>query len=133
MAELHRLAAGERFPLHPASPRLVPYRLLPVAAGFVLAVGAAVWLARSAPPAPVPEVTRPAGFVTLPLADALPAIESGSIVRITLATAALPSYGIPIVPEIRTEFVAAEVLVAQDGQPRAIRLVRNASTTGSTP
>jgi hypothetical protein len=70
--------------------------------------------------------------VELPNAAALPEMESASIVRVSLPPSALPQYGMPIVPEMTGISVEAELLVAQDGTPRAIRLVRD-STHRSTP
>jgi hypothetical protein len=63
-----------------------------------------------------------AGFVALPAADRLPGFDSGTIVRVAIPTASLPAFGLPIAPDaVRT--VDADVLVGQDGQARAIRLV----------
>jgi hypothetical protein len=62
-------------------------------------------------------------FVELPAAAGLPGIESGSIVRVELPMGILPAYGIDVVPEDAARVVEADVLVGQDGQPRAIRFV----------
>jgi hypothetical protein len=62
-------------------------------------------------------------FVTLPTAIGLPEFESGRIVRVELATAMLPAYGFDVVPGSESGVVEADVLVGQDGQPRAIRFV----------
>jgi hypothetical protein len=61
-------------------------------------------------------------FVVLPAAASLPDFESGVIVRMELPQAALPAYGLEIVPGRRTP-VEADLLIGQDGQARAIRLV----------
>jgi hypothetical protein len=61
----------------------------------------------------------------LPGAGALPPLESGSIVRVSLPITTLPWYGIQIVPDLGRGPVTAELLIAQDGQPRAIRLVND--------
>jgi hypothetical protein len=61
-------------------------------------------------------------FMPLPIASALPALESGVIVRIELPVAALPRYGVAI-PDTPKREVQADLLVGQDGQPRAIRLI----------
>lgn len=67
------------------------------------------------------------GFVFLPAAMELPDFESGSIVRMELPVTSLPEYGIEIVPSLVRSVtdgsVEADLLVGQDGQPRAIRLV----------
>lgn len=134
MAEMIRVSAAREFPSRAAALAIAPsWRLLAIAAVLVLAVGSAVWIARPAP-TPVPTPTGAlSGFVPLPLAHALPEIESASIVRVSVPVAALPGYGVAIVPEMTSELVEADFLVAQDGHPRAIRLVQNSATTGSTP
>jgi hypothetical protein len=53
----------------------------------------------------------------------LPEFESGTIVRLELSLASLPSYGVDITRAGTDRPVEADVLVGQDGQPRAIRLV----------
>ena len=68
-------------------------------------------------------VIRPEGFVMLATALGLPDFESGEIVRMELPVASLPSYGIDIEPDTKTTPIEADVLVGQDGQARAIRLV----------
>jgi len=68
------------------------------------------------------ETDRLAGFIPLPAAGGLPGFDSGMIVRIALPTASLPAYGLAITPE-STAMVNADLLVGQDGQARAIRLV----------
>jgi hypothetical protein len=73
----------------------------------------------SNPGRPAPELE----FVPLPGASGLPAFESGSIVRVELPIAALPAYGLSIVPDPTRPAVEADVIVGQDGQARAIRLV----------
>ncbi len=74
---------------------------------------------RPRPSAPV----RPAAFVTLPSAVGLPEFESGEIFRMQIPLTSLPAYGIEIAPDARGTAVEADLLVGQDGQPRAIRLV----------
>jgi hypothetical protein len=66
-------------------------------------------------------------FVSLPSADRLPGFESGMIVRVELPVSSLPAYGLQIVPDAARTPVRADVLVGQDGQPRAIRLVSMSS------
>jgi len=70
-----------------------------------------------------PENTdRFAGFIPLPAAGGFPGFDSGMIVRVALPTASLPAYGLAITPE-SSPTVNADLLVGQDGQARAIRLV----------
>ena len=61
-------------------------------------------------------------FLPLPVASGLPALESGVIVRIELPVAALPRYGVAI-PDTSRRELQADLLVGQDGQPRAIRFL----------
>jgi hypothetical protein len=62
-------------------------------------------------------------FVRIPSAIGLPDIESGTVVRMELPVTALPEYGLDIAPDAARTTIEADVLVGQDGQPRAIRLV----------
>jgi hypothetical protein len=94
---------------------------------------------RGTPARPVrrPRVTIPARvrsfeFLALPGAAGLPDLESGSVVRIDLPVAALPEYGVDIVPDPAKSTVQADLLVGQDGQPRAIRLVGAEESTHDT-
>jgi hypothetical protein len=124
--------------------RVVRSRWLQAAAVVVAAAGAFVWWratpVKNDPPnvsaavpsaqptqAPQPAVSFAEGFVPLPVAAGLPDFESGSIVRVEIPVASLPTYGIEIVPEARRTPVQADLLVGQDGQARAIRLVRSAN------
>ena len=104
-----------------AAARPTSRRLLPLAAALFLAVGGALWMARTAS---VPHVVQPAGFVALPGAAVLPDMESAHIVRVWLPVAALPTYGVAIA-DFKTESVEAELLVAQAGPARAIRFVND--------
>ena len=74
-----------------------------------------------------PTVVRPAGFVELPGAAALPAFESGEIVRMDVPLSSLPGYGFDISSGAGNGPVAADVLIGQDGRARAIRLVTNST------
>jgi len=68
------------------------------------------------------ETDRLAGFIPLPAADGLPGFDRGMIVRVAIPAASLPAFGLAIAPEA-AQMVNADVLVGQDGQARAIRLV----------
>lgn len=70
-----------------------------------------------------PPFVRPAGFVELPGAVGLPDFESGQIIRLEIPLTSLPTYGIEILPDAQGTPVEADLLVGQDGQARAIRLV----------
>ena len=106
---------------------------LPIAAALLLMVGASVWVARQAHMPRATGTIQPAGFVEIPGAAALPPMESGAIVRVAIPVAALPSYGIPIAPDFGVERVEVDLMVAQDGLPRAIRFVNDSNTSRSTP
>src|SRR5829696_180003 len=60
----------------------------------------------------------PVEFVRIPSAIGLPDLESGTVVRVELALAALPQYGLEIAPDAMRTSIEADVLVGQDGQPR---------------
>jgi hypothetical protein len=64
----------------------------------------------------------PAEFVVVPNADRLPRMESGTLVRMDVPVSMLPSLGVTPPPGHAT-VVKADVVVAQDGLPRAVRLV----------
>jgi hypothetical protein len=75
-----------------------------------------------------PAVVRPVGFVALPGAAGLPDFESGEIVRMEIPLTSLPAYGIEILPDAQGSPVEADLLVGQDGQARAIRLVTTSAS-----
>jgi len=72
-------------------------------------------------------VMNDAPFIALPAAAGLPDFESGVIVRMELPQAALPAYGLEIVTGTKLP-VEADLLIGQDGQARAIRLVNRSIT-----
>ena len=130
LAEMRRAAANGATP---ASAKAGSRRWLPVAAGLVLAVGGALWGAGTVDRGVRGTVIHPEGFMTLPSAYGLPEMESASIIRIQVPLSALPAYGLQIAPDAATDSIEAELLVAQDGQPRAIRLVNDPLDTRSRP
>ena len=73
---------------------------------------------RGAPIEPRP----PSEFVVVPGAAALPPMESGELVRIDLPVSLLPSLGV-VPPSNSVARVKADLIVGQDGLPRAVRLV----------
>ena len=88
---------------------------------------------RAARPASRPGL-RIEDFVALPGVVGLPAFESGRIVRVDLPVSSLPAYGVELVPDAAHTEVQADVLVGQDGQVRAIRLVRTSDArNGARP
>jgi hypothetical protein len=72
-------------------------------------------------------------FVPIPSALGLPELESGTVLRMELPLTALPEYGLDIAPDAMRTSVEADVLVGQDGQPRAIRLVGIPDTVAQDP
>jgi hypothetical protein len=98
----------------------------PAAAAVLLALAATMaWaiVGRSghppAPPAVAPLTTTE--FVLWPGAAELPTFESGHLMRMEVPVSALPSLGLAP-PATHAAVVQADVLVGQDGLPRAVRL-----------
>lgn len=73
---------------------------------------------RGAPLEPQP----PSDFVIVPGAAALPPMESGELIRMDVPVSLLPALGVAP-PAGSVAQVKADVIVAQDGLPRAVRLV----------
>lgn len=78
---------------------------------------------------PLPSTARgvrfdvaPSEFVMVPGAAALPALESGSLVRMDVPVSLLPSLGVTPPPTTATA-VKADLIIGQDGLTRAVRLV----------
>jgi hypothetical protein len=111
----------------PATPSVRPSTM---AAGgpTVRPSGARTTRLRPRPAPKVPEIP-PVEFVALPGAASLPRFESGSIVRVDLPLSSLAAYGVDISTSGGTGPVEADVLVGQDGEARAIRLVSNSSVS----
>lgn len=115
---------------HP-DPRQAGWFAYAAAAALILVSISGAWVARESTergPGPI----HPAGFVEIPGASTLPPMESGSIVRVALPVTILPQYGLAILPDVAGDTVLAELLIAQDGLPRMIRLAHDDSTR-STP
>ena len=64
-----------------------------------------------------------ATFITLPYADDPSTFDEGAVVRVEMPRAALASFGLPVAFAPSNDLVRADLLVAQDGTPQAIRLV----------
>jgi hypothetical protein len=107
-------------------------RWLSLAAALLLASTTGAWLASRTQPTP-PPASEPSAFIAIPGTGVMPPLESGSIVRVSLPVTSLPEYGIQIVADFGAGPVLAELLVAQDGYPRAIRLVNDSDSSRSTP
>jgi hypothetical protein len=78
-----------------------------------------------------PVVTSRA-FMPLPGAAGLPTFESGSIVRMDLELSSLATLGVDISAARGRSPVQADLLVGQDGEPRAIRIVNVSSNPSSS-
>jgi len=75
------------------------------------------------PPSSRDVQSGPAGdFVLVPGAAGLPAMESGTLVRMDVPVSMLPSLGVTPPPG-QARAVTADFVVRQDGLPRAVRLV----------
>ena len=74
------------------------------------------------PPARDVRLEPPNEFTIVPGAAGLPAMESGTLVRMDVPVAMLPSLGLAP-PAGRASIVKADFIVAQDGLPRAVRVV----------
>ncbi len=68
-------------------------------------------------------------FVPVPYADDPAALEGGAIVRVTLPRSALVSFGLPITGGGDADTVSADLVVAEDGTPQAIRLVSQSNSS----
>ena len=72
---------------------------------------------------PQASVDAPVEFVAWPGAAALPALESGELVRMELPAAVVPLLGLSGEAPRTRPTVSADVIVGQAGRPRAVRLV----------
>ena len=95
---------------------LAPVALLATAAAVLLVSSSTFHHVR-----PVPQ--PPNEFVMVPGAATLPALESGSLVRMDVPVSELPALGLTPPPSNRTASVKADLIVGQDGLTRAARLV----------
>jgi len=63
-------------------------------------------------------------FIALPTAGSLAPLESGQIVRVEVMRSSLIAIGMPMNAQRAGESIKADLLVGQDGLPRAIRFVQ---------
>ena len=111
-----------------------PLRFVGLAAGLLLAVSIAAWSVRSdAPVAVDAQLIAPGGFVELPNVGALARDRERKHRPRLVAPIGTAAYGMSIVAGMTGAAVEAELLVAQDGQPRAIRLVTDSDNQRSRP
>ena len=59
-----------------------------------------------------------------PLMDSAPPLERGQMLRVQLPAAAMQTVGLPVREDHLTDPIQADVLVGEEGIPRAIRFVR---------
>lgn len=79
----------------------------------------------SAPPPALPRERQPREFVTefFPLMNPAPPFERGQILRVDVPASAMRAVGLPVREERLADRVQADVLVGEEGMPRAIRFV----------
>jgi hypothetical protein len=105
-------------------------RWIPIAGPIAAAAAITLlWVNTGAPPprraaeplasSPIPQFTE---FIAWPGAAALPRLENGELLRMNLPSSVLPSLGI-FPPASDDAVIVADVIVGQDGLPRAVRLV----------
>ena len=63
-------------------------------------------------------------FVPLPFADEIGPQDLGMVVRVQLTRASLTELGYPVTDTPDDDLISADVLVGEDGWPRAVRLVQ---------
>jgi hypothetical protein len=63
-------------------------------------------------------------FYPLPEAEALPAVENATVVRVQLPVSSLQLMGVPVSEERADSSVEADLLLGQDGLARGVRLVQ---------
>jgi|SRR5579875_350687 len=88
--------------------------------------GSALHTNTAAPRRAVPvDTTRPdADFVPLPYGESFPDSDSAVVVRVSMTRSALASLGYPIAAGREDEVVRADLIVGEDGWPRAVRIVQ---------
>ena len=59
-----------------------------------------------------------------PMMDPAPPFDRGQLLRVQLPAAAMRSVGLPVREEHLADPIQADVLVGEEGMPRAIRFVR---------
>jgi hypothetical protein len=72
----------------------------------------------------VAEEDADSSFYPLPEAEALPAVENAMVVRVLLPVSSLQLMGVPVSEERADASVQADLLLAQDGLARAVRLAQ---------
>ncbi len=79
-----------------------------------------------------PRIVQATGFVALPAAAMLPPFERGEIMRVRVRLVTLADLGFAVQADANNNTpIDADLLVGQDGQPRAIRLVTDTQASRS--
>jgi hypothetical protein len=63
-------------------------------------------------------------FVPVPFSDGLMPYENAAVVRVQMPRSALASLGFPVSEDAAAQLINADLLIGQDGQPRAVRLIQ---------
>jgi hypothetical protein len=66
--------------------------------------------------------TQDSGFILLPYGQDAPSLGEAEIVRVAVTPAALASMGVPVPDPSADTYLKADLIVGEDGVPRAIRL-----------
>ena len=74
-----------------------------------------------------PEQEEVTDFVAYYPGEDLSSLDSGALVRVRVPASALESFGLQMAQGNEEEWVSADLLVAEDGSPQAIRFVRPVS------
>ncbi len=103
-------------------PRRTP--LLYIAAAALVCIAALAGLMFHKPAAVAGRIYNAPGFVALPYSESGVPMESAVVIRVQMRSSELTSLGVPMPAVPPGDKFKADLLVGQDGVPRAVRLVR---------
>ena len=72
---------------------------------------------------PADDIYNAPGFIALPYADSGVPMESAVVIRVRMRSSELASMGVALSAQPASAKISADLLVGQDGVPRAVRLV----------
>lgn len=99
--------------------------LWPYAISALLCLACALgWIAAGRRSTVVAHRDEPPAFIALPYAQSGVPLESAVVIRVRMGRSQLSSFGLPALSGMSAGTVQADLLVGQDGVPRAIRLVQ---------